>query len=107
MDSSGPGSEGPSGRLSFFRRLLQSNLPNPGKFEDVNAESRKIFQIDTFEGIKVEYQRGLNNNFGVSHVAHFGASPDSPSSYEFCSNYSQDKVQATDFSFGSQTWRLT
>jgi hypothetical protein len=65
-----------------------------GKFEDVNAESKKIFQIDTFEGARVEYQRGLNNSFGVSHVAHLGGSPDSPATYEFCANFSQDKVDS-------------
>lgn len=40
----------------------------------------------------MEYQRGLNNSFGVSHVAHLGASPDSPATYEFSANYSHDKV---------------
>lgn len=39
----------------------------------------------------MEYQRGLNNSFGVSHVAHLGSSPDSPATYEFSANYSQDK----------------
>jgi hypothetical protein len=63
-----------------------------GKFEDSNAEAKKIFQIDTFEGIRMEYQRGLNNSFGVSHVAHFGGSPESPATYEFCANFSKDKV---------------
>ena len=92
--------------LQIFRiRYIHANLadlpcfsPCPlierfqGKFEDVNAEAKKIFQIDTFEGIRMEYQRGLNNSFGVSHVAHLGASPESPATYEFSANYSQDKV---------------
>lgn len=40
----------------------------------------------------MEYQRGLNNSFGVSHVAHLGANPESPATYEFSANYSHDKV---------------
>jgi hypothetical protein len=40
----------------------------------------------------MEYQRGLNNSFGVSHVAHLGSSPESPATYEFSANFSQDKV---------------
>lgn len=47
-----------------------------GKFEDIGAEARKVFMIDSFEGIKAEYQRGLSNSFGVSHsVCYAGRRP--------------------------------
>mmetsp|Transcript_1144 Transcript_1144/g.2477 ORF Transcript_1144/g.2477 Transcript_1144/m.2477 type:complete len:295 (-) Transcript_1144:475-1359(-) len=78
-------------KLSFFERLVSSNNPNPGKFEDIGAEARKVFQVDTFEGIKAEYQRGLSNSFGVSHTIHLSPGADQPSSYEFGANYSQGK----------------
>jgi hypothetical protein len=42
----------------------------------------------------MEYQRGLNNSFGVSHVAHLASSPESPATYEFSANFSQDKVHS-------------
>lgn len=86
-----------------------------GKFEDIGAEARKVFQIDSFEGIKAEYQRGLSNSFGVSHTVctqrqplradsyppltplppsqiHLQPNAETPGQYEFGANYSAGKV---------------
>jgi hypothetical protein len=37
---------------SFLQKFFGTNLPNPGKFEDMSAEANKLFMLDTFEGVK-------------------------------------------------------
>ena len=63
-----------------------------GKFEDINADSRKIFMLDSFEGMRFEYQRGLSNSFGVSHILHLQPAQDNYGTYDFSANFSQGKV---------------
>ncbi|KAJ1490545.1 eukaryotic porin/Tom40, partial [Baffinella frigidus] len=75
----------------FWQKLLGSDNPNPGKFEDIGSDSRKIFMLDSFEGMRFEYQRGLSNSFGVSHILHLQPAQDNYGTYDFSANFSQGK----------------
>jgi len=78
-------------KLPILRRLLASGLPNPGKFEDVNAEARKMFTLNSFEGLRLEYQRGLSQSFGVGHNINLQPAQDQFGTYDFAANFSSGK----------------
>ena len=43
-----------------------------GKFEDMSAEATKLFMLDTFEGVRLDWQRPMGGagNFAVNHLLH-------------------------------------
>jgi hypothetical protein len=53
----------------FFPPLLKP-LPNPGKFEDINHESKGTHCDDMFEGLKFSLGRNFTH-FGMVHNLHF------------------------------------
>ncbi len=63
-----------------------------GKYEDVNQEAKKIFALNTFEGLRLEYQRGLSQSFGVGHNIALQPAADQFGTYDFAANYSNGKV---------------
>lgn len=48
--------------------------------------------LDTFEGMRFEYQRGLSNSFGVSHIMHLQPAQDNYGTYDFSANFHNGKV---------------
>ena len=70
-----------------MQKFFGSNLPNPGKFEDISAEANRIFLLETFEGVRVDWQRPLSNAFGVNHLLHLQPSQDTYGSYHFGANF--------------------
>ena len=78
--------EGEPVKRSFLQKFFGSNLPNPGKFEDISAEANRIFLLETFEGVRVDWQRPLSNAFGVNHLLHLQPSQDTYGSYHFGAN---------------------
>ena len=50
--------------------LHQPSVLEQGKFEDISIEANKIFLLDTFEGVRIDWQRPLSNAFGVNHLLH-------------------------------------
>ena len=79
--------EGEPVKRSFLQKFFGSNLPNPGKFEDISAEANRIFLLETFEGVRVDWQRPLSNAFGVNHLLHLQPSQDTYGSYHFGANF--------------------
>ncbi|EKX33332.1 hypothetical protein GUITHDRAFT_166503 [Guillardia theta CCMP2712] len=76
-------------RRSFWR--MKTDLPNPGKFEDISQESNKIFHLDTYEGIMINFQRGLSNSFMIDHAMHLQPSAEQYGTYHFGANFAEGK----------------
>lgn len=74
---------------SFLQKFFGTNLPNPGKFEDLSSEANKLFTLDTFEGIRLDWQRGLSNAFGVNHLLHLQPAADQYGTYHFGANFAE------------------
>lgn len=84
---------------SWFGRALDAemkpslfaNLPNPGKLEEVQKEAKAILSLDLFDGARFEINKGLNQNFAVTHNVSMGSSV-VPPSYEFGANVGDEKM---------------
>jgi len=76
---------------SFLQKFFGTNLPNPGKFEDMSNEANKIFLLDTFEGVRIDWQRPLSNAFGVSHLLHLQPAADTYGTYHFGANFAENQ----------------
>ena len=63
-----------------------------GKFEDISQESNKIFHLDTYEGIMINFQRGLSNSFMIDHAMHLQPSAEQYGTYHFGANFAEGKV---------------
>lgn len=70
---------------------LFANLPNPGKFDEVQKETKAILSLDIFDGARFEMNKGLNQNFAVTHNVSMGSSV-VPPSYEFGANVGDEKM---------------
>ena len=55
-----------------------------------------MFMLNTFEGMRLEYQRGLSPSFGVGHNVCLQPSADQFGTYDFAANFQQGKVRAQD-----------
>eukprot|EP01111_Echinosteliopsis_oligospora_P002999 TRINITY_DN1482_c0_g1_i1.p1 TRINITY_DN1482_c0_g1~~TRINITY_DN1482_c0_g1_i1.p1 ORF type:complete len:371 (-),score=90.86 TRINITY_DN1482_c0_g1_i1:8-1120(-) len=74
--------------LPVIRSLPSLDLPNPGKYEDYNRESRDITSgYDFFDGAKIDITRSLSEQFGVTHSFALGGSDNrGGGSYGFSTN---------------------
>jgi len=68
-----------------------ANLPNPGKMEEVQNAAKMVLGLDTFDGARFELNKGLNQNFAVTHNVSMGSAA-SPPSYEFGANVGDEKM---------------
>lgn len=81
-------------KRSFFQKFFGSSLPNPGKFEDMSAEATKLFMLDTFEGVRLDWQRPMGGagNFAVNHLLHLQPSADTYGTYHFGANLAEGQT---------------
>eukprot|EP00306_Pavlova_sp_CCMP459_P014158 CAMPEP_0185184364 /NCGR_PEP_ID=MMETSP1140-20130426/2537_1 /TAXON_ID=298111 /ORGANISM="Pavlova sp., Strain CCMP459" /LENGTH=280 /DNA_ID=CAMNT_0027750433 /DNA_START=8 /DNA_END=850 /DNA_ORIENTATION=+ len=70
---------------------LFANLPNPGKLEEIQKEAKAVLSLDIFDGARFEVNKGLNQNFAVTHNVWMGSSVAAPS-YEFGANVGDEKM---------------
>jgi mitochondrial import receptor subunit TOM40 len=87
-----PARAGLLGRMFGWLRLprLAKPLPNPGKLEDYNAECKSATQnAEAFDGIKVDLNKGLSNNFMVAHHLAIGGSDEG---YELRANFASESA---------------
>mmetsp|Transcript_9428 Transcript_9428/g.27526 ORF Transcript_9428/g.27526 Transcript_9428/m.27526 type:complete len:282 (-) Transcript_9428:510-1355(-) len=70
---------------------LFADLPNPGKMEELQKEAKAILSLDLFDGARFEINKGLNNNFAVTHNVWMGSSQ-MPPSYELGANVGSEKM---------------
>lgn len=68
-----------------------ADLPNPGKLEEIQKEAKAILALDIFDGARFEINKGLNQNFAVTHNVWMGSSV-MPPSYEFGANVGDEKT---------------
>jgi mitochondrial import receptor subunit TOM40 len=69
---------------------LFANLPNPGKFEEVQNQAKMIISLDVFDGARFELNKALNQKFAVSHSVSMGSAV-VPPTYEFGANVGDEK----------------
>eukprot|EP00960_Hanusia_phi_P062504 765172-Hanusia_phi.AAC.1 len=78
--------------VSTFAQLhLDMISESFGKFEDISQESNKIFHLDTYEGIMINFQRGLSNSFMIDHAMHLQPSAEQYGTYHFGANFAEGK----------------
>lgn len=73
--------------VGFFR----TNLPNPGRYEELKAHAQHILTPDIFDGARFEFSKSLTQKFGLLHNISMGGSQ-APGSYEFGANYADDRL---------------
>jgi len=79
---------------SFLGMWRGLNLSYPGKFDDKDREAKEITgTTEFFEGMRIECQRYLSNNFSVAHLINMGG-PEANGTYSFNTNYSTNTVSA-------------
>ncbi|KAF8054025.1 hypothetical protein N665_1355s0008 [Sinapis alba] len=80
-----------------------SNLPCPVPYEELHREAYMSLKADTFEGLRFDFTKGLNQKFGLCHSVMMGPtevpsqSPDTTikiptAHYEFGANYIDPKL---------------
>lgn len=66
---------------------ILTSLRNPGRFGDLQKESRALGMMDIFRGFQFDYVRGVNNNFQATHSLAFPDKDQEPQSYNFSAAY--------------------
>ena len=73
--------------VSLFRR---SNLPNPGKLEELKKEAQSVLSPDVFEGARFEFNKTLTQKFALLHNVTLASG--APGTYEFGANFGDEAV---------------
>ena len=74
----------------MLKRLF-SDLPNPGRLEELKKEAQGIMSPDVFDGARFEFNKTLSSKFALNHNVFLG-SASMPASYEFGANFGDERV---------------
>lgn len=97
-----PGSYSSKEEKKPEKKVDYMDLPCPVPYEDIHRENLMSLKADYFEGMRVDFTKGLNHKFALSHSINMGAT-EIPSqsaeiykvptaTYEFGANYLDPKL---------------